>query len=220
MTRTTLEQMSEEALETGGRSAQNAVEEAGFDENLRKELEERILGANFRNKYAQAISQANLPDSAGRGARDIAGARPWTGNEAPEDTVLRMLHDAHKPLRGAALKPGSVRTPKKVDTGRPGKGAGRGERLINARDRSSHYSFMKDSSMSDKEREQMRKEMKARFDPGARSLPATLQGLASLANERIEDEQDHPEARDRATLDRKAARACRHRDKTSSTTPQ
>ncbi|KAF2103676.1 hypothetical protein NA57DRAFT_69889 [Rhizodiscina lignyota] len=182
-----LEQMTEEALETGGRSARKAVEEAGFDENLRKELEERILNANFRNQYAGAISQANLPDSAGRGTRDIAGARPWTGTEAPEDTALRMLHDAYKPLRGTTPKPGSVRTPTKVDTGRPRKGKAQGQRLVNARDKSSHYSFMKDGSVSEKEREQMRKEMKARFDPGARSLPVTLQGLASLANERIED---------------------------------
>jgi hypothetical protein len=41
--------------------------------------------------------------------------------------------------------------------------------------------------MSESEREAYRKEMKARFAPGARSVPATLQGLASLANERIED---------------------------------
>lgn len=33
----------------------------------------------------------------------------------------------------------------------------------------------------------MRREMRERFTPGARPMPATLQGLASLANERIED---------------------------------
>lgn len=181
-----LEQMREEALETGGRSAQKAVEEAGFDESLRKELEDRILTTNFRNKYAGAISEANLPTSASRGTRDVAGAAPWTGTEALEDTALRMLQDSHKPLRGVPAKTGSVRTPVKVDTGRP-KPNGRGERIVNARDRSSYYSFMKEGSMNEKEREQMRKEMKARFDPNARSLPATLQGLASLANERIED---------------------------------
>jgi hypothetical protein len=41
--------------------------------------------------------------------------------------------------------------------------------------------------MTPEERKQYRKEMKARFRPDARNAPATLQGLASLANERIED---------------------------------
>jgi hypothetical protein len=42
--------------------------------------------------------------------------------------------------------------------------------------------------MTAQEREQYRKELKARFAPEARGhAPATLQGLASLANERIED---------------------------------
>lgn len=182
-----LEQMSEEALEVGGKAAQKAVEETVFDEALRKELEERIAGANFRNEHASALAQANLPEHAGRGTRDIAGARPWSGTEAPEDTALRMLNDSIKPLKGAGIKGRAIRTPTKVDTGRPLKGSGSGQRVANARDRSSYYSFMKDGTMSEGEKEQLRKEMKARFDPGARSLPATLQGLASLANERIED---------------------------------
>jgi Domain of unknown function (DUF1992) len=41
--------------------------------------------------------------------------------------------------------------------------------------------------MNEEERSQMRKELKERFTPGARPMPTTLQGLTSLANERIED---------------------------------
>lgn len=41
--------------------------------------------------------------------------------------------------------------------------------------------------MSEEERNKMRKELKERFSPGARPMPTTLQGLTSLANERIED---------------------------------
>jgi hypothetical protein len=41
--------------------------------------------------------------------------------------------------------------------------------------------------MTKEEREQLLKEMKARFTPAANNLPATIAGLASLANERIED---------------------------------
>lgn len=183
-----LEQMSEEMLETGGRGARKAVEEAGFSEDLRKQLEERIAGANFRNENAQALAQARLPSSAGKGTRDIAGAKPWTGTESVEDAALRMLTDAHKPMKVKPRIPGVGGPPTRVDAGRPSKSAGStGSRLANARDQSSVYSLTKESGLSPAEREQMMKEMKARFQPGARDMPATIQGLASLANERIED---------------------------------
>jgi hypothetical protein len=183
-----LSQMSEEMLETGGRRALKAVQEAGFDETLRKQLEERIADASFRSENATAIAQAQLPSSAGKGTRNIAGTKPWTGEEAVEDAALRMLTDAHKPLKMRPRVPGVRGPPAKVDTGRPAKGAqSSGTRLANARDRSSVYSMMKESGMSEAEREQFMKEMKARFQPAAREMPATLQGLASLANERIED---------------------------------
>lgn len=41
--------------------------------------------------------------------------------------------------------------------------------------------------MTDREREQMRKQLKERFTAGARPMPSSVQGLAALANERIED---------------------------------
>lgn len=183
-----LEQMSEEMLETGGKGARKTIEEAGFGEDLRKQLEERIAGANFRNENAQALAQAQLPSSAGKGTRDIAGAKPWTGEETVEDAALRMLTDAYKPLKVKPKAPGVRGPPTTVDTGRPSKSApSTGSRLANARDRSSVYSMMKETGLSPAEREQMMKEMKARFQPAARDMPATIQGLTSLANERIED---------------------------------
>jgi len=183
-----LEQMNEEMLESGGRGALKTVEEAGFGEDLRKQLQDRIAGASFRSENAQALAQAQLPTSAGQGTRDVAGAKPWTGTETVEDAALRMLTDAHKPMKVKPKIPGVRGPPTKIDTGRPGKAASStGSRLANARDRTSVYTMMKDSGLSPTEREQMVKEMKARFQPGARDVPATIQGLASLANERIED---------------------------------
>lgn len=181
--------MTEEALETGTRSARKAVAEAGLDDDLRKRLEERIANATFRNEHANAIAQANLPASAGRGTRDIAGAQAWTGTEAVEDTALRMLTDAHKPLKVKASRPGMVRAPKKVDTGRPNMSAGvqQGHKLANARDRSSVYAIAKDNNLSEEEREKFRREMRARFNSEARSVPATISGLQEIANQRIED---------------------------------
>jgi hypothetical protein len=65
--------------------------------------------------------------------------------------------------------------------------ANRAERLSNARDKTSIYALSQDSTMSEKEREEMRKQLKERFTPGARPMPTSIRGLAALANERIED---------------------------------
>lgn len=183
-----LAEMSEESLESGGRSARKAVEEAGFSEELKARLEQKIADASFRSENASAFARVNLPSSAGKGSELIATSKPWSGNESVEDGVLRMLDDAHKPLRtGRPPRLPSIRgPPKKIDTGRPSKSVS-GARLANARDKTSIYAFLKDDNLTEEEREKYRKELKDRFQPGARNAPATVQGLTSLANERIED---------------------------------
>lgn len=187
-----LSQLSEESLETGGRSARKAVEEAGFSTELRQALEEKIAAATFRHEHARAFAEVEMPASAGRGTRDMAAAAPWTGTESVADASLRMLSDAHKPLRRAprvvsSSSPPVAGPPKSMDTGRSRTRASAGARLANARDKTSIYSSLKDSEMTEKEREQRFRELKERFAPHARAVPATIQGLASLANERIED---------------------------------
>lgn len=128
--------------------------------------------------------------SAGQGTRAVATARPWTGVEVVEDTALRMLTDAHKPLRTAGTSriptPG---TPSPSIDLRMKKASqkSQGQRLANARDRTSAYALSQDPHLSENERGQMQKQLKERFTPGASPMPATLQGLAALANERIED---------------------------------
>jgi hypothetical protein len=184
-----LEEMASENLQTGGRSARKAVEESGFSEELKARLEQKIATSSFRSDNASAFAQAELPAAAGRQNRDIAGAQPWMGSESLLDTSSRMLQDAHKPLRvngGSGRGPG-VRLPRKVDTGRPSGGVKTGVRLANARDKTSYYETMKNESMSEEEREKYRQELKDRFSSSGRIAPASIQGLTSLANERIED---------------------------------
>ena len=181
-----LQQMSEESLETGGKRARRAVEEAGFGEDLKRRLEEKIASASFRSEHASAFAEASLPKSAGQGTRDIAAAQAWTGTESVEDAALRMLNDAHKPLKLPPRQPG-VRGPTRVDTGRSATKTGTGVRLGTARDKTFAYATSKDPSLSEDERKKLRAELKARFQAGARQVPATVQGLASLADERITD---------------------------------
>lgn len=101
-----------------------------------------------------------------------------------------MLNDAHKPLRGTGPPriPMPRGQPLSVDM-RMKKALQRsqGERLANARDRTSIYALSQDPNMNEKEREQMRKQLKERFTSGARPMPGSVRGLAALANERIED---------------------------------
>ncbi|KAM0716467.1 hypothetical protein Q7P37_007912 [Cladosporium fusiforme] len=183
-----LAEMSADSLESGGRGARKAVEDAGFSEELKARLQEKIASANFQSDNANAFAQAGLPHNAGRQTRDLAAAEPWTGSETMVDAANRMLQDAHKPLRinGGGRGPG-IRSPGKVDTGRPSKAPNKGVRLANARDKTSFYATTKDDNMNDEERAKYRQELKERFSPTGRVAPATIQGLSSLANERIED---------------------------------
>jgi len=182
--------MSEGNIESGGRSAARAIEDSGFSDDLKNRLLEKIANANFRSDNAAAFAEANLPSGASKNTRDIAAARPWTGTESTQDAALRMLTDAHKPAPLAPTSPSarSVRgPPSRIDTGRPKNKIGAGVRIASAREKASTYETSKDASKSEQEREEFRKVMQQRFQAGARAVPGSVQGLAALANERIED---------------------------------
>ncbi|KAI1419517.1 hypothetical protein F5Y12DRAFT_720621 [Xylaria sp. FL1777] len=187
-----LQEATEEVLLTGGKAGRHAVEDAGFSEELKERLFAKVKDAQFRSQYAAAFSEADMPASAGEGTRITATSQPWTGQETTEDAVLRMLTDAHKPLgrelRGrpktSELRPVDMRMRQqsKLNPSR---------RAANARDRASMYVGLgikeSEERLSDKERAARKEEFRERFQPGARAMPNTLAGLASLANQRIED---------------------------------
>lgn len=56
-----LADMTDETLESGGRTARKAVEEAGFSEELKKRLEARIQDSEFRSENPAAFAQVNMP---------------------------------------------------------------------------------------------------------------------------------------------------------------
>ena len=101
-----------------------------------------------------------------------------------------MLNDSHKPLRGTGPPkiPQPRSAPISVDMRmKKAVAKSKAERLANARDRTSVYALSQDPTLSEKEKDEVRKVLKERFTAGARPMPATVQGLAALANERIED---------------------------------
>ncbi|KAI0466320.1 hypothetical protein F4859DRAFT_303845 [Xylaria cf. heliscus] len=187
-----LQEATEEVLLTGGRAGRRAVEDAGFSEELKERLLAKVKDAQFRSEHAAAFVEASMPASAGEGTRITATSRPWTGQETTEDAVLRMLTDAHKPLkrelrgrtRISDLQPVDMRMRQQAKSNP-------GHRAANARDKASMYAglAMKESAagLSEEERTALREEFRERFQPGARAMPNTLTGLASLANERIEN---------------------------------
>lgn len=180
-----LAEATEEALLEGGRAGRRAVEDAGFSEELKSRLLEKVEAAKFQSENPTAFAEAGMRSNVGKGSRDIATGQAWTGDEDIQDTVLRMLDDAKKPLKPHMRGPANIPNPV-VDL-RPQPKVATGQRLANARDKSSIYAISKESHLSEKERADFRQELKDRFTPGARPMPSSIRGLAALANERIED---------------------------------
>ncbi|KAL7892658.1 hypothetical protein HDV63DRAFT_238634 [Trichoderma sp. SZMC 28014] len=183
-----LQEATEEALFSGGSAGKRAVQDAGFSEELKQKLLNKIADAKFQHDHSSALGAKDLSSAAGEGTRHIAAAAPWTGEEDAADTVLRMLDDAKKPLkpelRGTFQPPVVDPRIRRAPVVHPR------QRVVNARERASVYSGMgmkEDKGLSDKEKEEMRKEFRSRFEPTARIMPATPSGLAALANEQIEN---------------------------------
>lgn len=183
-----LSEAAEEALLEGGRSGRKAIEESGFSEELKDRILSRVTAAKFKSDNASAFAEAGLTSRVGQGSRDIAAGQAWSGEESSQDTMLRMLDDAKRPLAPGLRGRAKIPSPVVVDL-RP-KGQPKikpGQRLANARDKTSIYAVSKDEQMSPEERDKMRKNLKERFGPGVGTMPNSFRGLAALANERIED---------------------------------
>ena len=180
-----LTEMAEETMDTGSKSDRKMMADAGFSDELKKQLEERIAQTAFKTENQQAFSQASMPTYAGKGTQDNAAARGWQGSESVEDAALRMLDDSYKKLRSPTRSP-RIPQPKDLRPSPKFKGS-RADRLANARDKTSIYAFSQQNELTEEEREKFRKELKDRFTPAARPMPVSVQGLTSLANERIED---------------------------------
>ncbi|KAL1857412.1 hypothetical protein Daus18300_010385 [Diaporthe australafricana] len=193
-----LEEATEEALFAGGRAGRRAIEDAGFNEELKQRLLNKVADANFREEHSASLREAgltgNIPESAGRGTRDVASSQPWTGTESESDAVLRMLNDAHKPLKPGLRGKPNIPSPSGIPVDMRLKKQtvfSTGRKMANAREAAAVYTGLgfkdKEKGLSDKEREAMKKELRDRFTPAARALPNTISGLSALANERIED---------------------------------
>lgn len=183
-----LEEATEEALLTGGSAGRRAIEDAGFSDELKEKLLDKIADAKFRKQYSGAFTQAGIASSTIESGRHRGGSHPWTGTETTEDAVLRMLNDSRKPLKPEDR--GKFQPPV-VDTRiRRSIPQSPGQRAASARDKAGMYVGMDMKStkgLSSEEREEMKAELRERFQPAARSVPVSISGLTALANQRIED---------------------------------
>lgn len=183
-----LSEMAEQAVLEGGKSARKNIEQAGFSDELKKQLEERVAATAFKNEHPAAHSILDMPESAGEGTRATALGEAWTGTENMHDSALRMLDDsARKPIRTPYKIPSPIQTNPVDMRIAPKPKLSPGHRLAHAKDQIGTYSLSQSPGVSEQERQAMRKEMQERFTPGGRPMPMSIQGLASLANEQIED---------------------------------
>ena len=74
-----LSQMTEDAMLEGGRSAQRNMEAAGFSEDLKKQLEERVKAASFKSEFAAEHSILDMPVRIASIWRYHAAADPSAG---------------------------------------------------------------------------------------------------------------------------------------------
>lgn len=184
-----LQEATEEALFTGGRAGRQAVQDAGFSEELKAKLLEKVADAKFKTEFAGALAEAGLSPEEGPSGRGSFGAhQPWTGKESTEDAVRRMLEDATKPLKPelrGQFQPGPIdprikRSPV----------VSHGHKVATARDRASAYTKMgmkENTGLSDKEKEERKKQLQERFQPEGRTGPISISAIESMANERIEN---------------------------------
>ncbi|KAK6342630.1 hypothetical protein TWF718_008025 [Orbilia javanica] len=156
-------------------------------EALKERLSKKIQNADFESEHAGSIAYARLSDAAGKETQETAMAKPWTGTESLEDSVLRSLHEATPRLRGKVTTPTS-RTSLPTNLA-PMRKMSKNERIVSARDRAGQYPLMRkaESELNDEEKEARSRMFKERFEPGARAMPNTIQGLTALANEKIEE---------------------------------
>jgi len=168
---------------------EDKIQDGGFSEELKVKLLDKIKSAEFKNENASAVGYADLSVAAGKQAREIALSQPWMGQEASEDAVLRMLVDTHKPLKGVRMTPTSRSSSLPLNLRPARKKLTQSERIMSARDRVNTYEITKkpEAQMTEREREEMRKIFRERFQAGARPMPGTVQGLTALANEKIEE---------------------------------
>lgn len=56
-----LAQMTDESMEQGGRSARKAIEEAGFSDELKRQLEARIQDSRYKSENPAAFAHLHMP---------------------------------------------------------------------------------------------------------------------------------------------------------------
>ncbi|KAI5288926.1 hypothetical protein KEM54_004665 [Ascosphaera aggregata] len=175
-----LEGMAEEAVLSGGRSAMKNLEEAGFSEEQKKRLLERVnmlQNEAFRSNNQQAFSIATMPSSAGTGTQDAAAATTL------DRKGVSSRHDANRPIKLPSRIPNPVNLqPTPTIRLTPG------GRIRSAMESSQMYEVKEgpNSNLTSHEREEYAKELRERFTPFARPMPMTPQGLSNLANEKIQ----------------------------------
>ncbi|PHH83369.1 hypothetical protein CDD82_1598 [Ophiocordyceps australis] len=165
-----LEEATEHVLLTEGSSGRQAVQDAGFSEEIKEKLLNRFSAADLGKEGPEVLQEVGSTTSA-----DAASRQAWKGGEGAKDAVLRMIDDARRPSSPAAQTKWKTQSP--------------GQRIASARDQVSMYAGAGLKGLSKEEKLEMKQQLKERYHPVARSMPVPVSesGLAAMANRRIDE---------------------------------
>ena len=178
-----LEQLLEEAGSTNlDRKAGKPVDRLPSDKNDElNEIESLRLrqlaeGSTFKKDNAQALSALKIPSTAPKQSRAAALDKPWEGNESQSDTVLRMLTDKYKPLKGSSTSSGRTASSTSKLTA---------AKLVSAKESLETYTKGKEEDYA-----MVREKLEgAKFKEYDISAYASLEGFAALAERKIQAAQ-------------------------------
>ncbi|KAJ5929054.1 hypothetical protein N7454_006902 [Penicillium verhagenii] len=174
-----LSQMAEDALLEGGSSARRNIEQAGFSEDLKRQLEERVKAASFKSEHPAAHSILDMPAKAHGTTQQLLHGRETRACKTQLYECLTTRANRSEP-------PYQIPRPVNLQPA-PKPKLSPGVRIARAKERTSNYALSQGPGLTEEEREVIRSEMREKLTPGATAMPISIQGLSSLANERIED---------------------------------
>ncbi|PHH62739.1 hypothetical protein CDD81_6727 [Ophiocordyceps australis] len=165
-----LEEATEHVLMTEGSSGRQAVQDAGFSEELKEKLLSRLAAADLSKEDVEEPAEAGSTADA-----DAASLQACKGGESAKGAVLRILDDARRPFSPVAQTKGKPQSP--------------GQRIASARDQVSMYAGAGLKGLSKEEKQEMKQQLKERYHPVARAMPVSISesGLAAMANRRIDE---------------------------------
>ncbi|KAI9800649.1 MAG: hypothetical protein M1825_003971 [Sarcosagium campestre] len=186
-----LSEMTAASLGANSTRARKIIEEAGFTGDLKRQLDAHMESLREEAERSKTFPTADSLLKPEAQAEHISSIRRASEGITRHDmSIMDYLSTLDQTLKDEDVKRYLAQQERAGDRRIDGGGRFSKERIAQVRAKLTAQALASRQNLStgeSDERAQRRKELKERFSPDARPMPTTLQGLASLANERIED---------------------------------